>query len=274
MAKLPIWGTIHESFGFCFSNIGSLLKIALIPMVLATVLNVLLLAMGGGGDIQTSSSPILIFGALGINILSIFVTIPFVTAWHRQYLDNHDSARIGFTFGGNEWRYFLNTILVSLISVLVLLPFLGIAGLFHFILQLPAIAFVFIAVGVIASVVVTLRLTMVFPAAAIGASAGLKDSWRATKGHAFRIWLVQFVLILIMFGILFGLIAILAAITIALVSSMPENATILTTGLSILSLPIEMILTGITVSCLSVIYRFLSLQDDVTNSYTMAQGDA
>ena len=271
MEKLPIWGTVKESFQFCFSDIKTLTKLALIPMGLYLAL---ILIQFYGFDLTTFNplpelAPDYVqeesLLSVMFSLVPILIILPLITAWHRRYLEKDDSQRL--QFGKREVRY-----LGYLILLVFLLVILGVStaviAVFAGKMSSSATggAFIIIALGVVLGIIIYSRFSMVFPAASIGARAGLKDSWRATRGFVLRITginLLLFLILALVLGTVGGLI--FAVVSPAVITGNMSDTTlgniILLIGL--IHVPVQMFTTAVGVSTLSIIYRFLSTRDDM-----------
>lgn len=269
MGKLPIWGTVQHSFGFCFSNLGSMMRLASVPILLVIAIAFVVpqpdfTGLSEGARFESGTVALILIA----NILSFIVTVQFVTAWHRQFLSDGGQPRwFAFSFGGRELRYILMTILTTLVIIAALIiPIILVAFLMFNAMQSGE----FSALGVMAipivwglSIFLWARFSMVLPAAAIGAPAGLKDSWRATKGSVLRIAAVQILMVLIIIIPLAIIMIIFMDVMVAsMVVQAPEGALEAMRWFFIILSPVQLLVTAIIISSLSAIYKFLSERDD------------
>ncbi|WP_420546891.1 hypothetical protein [Curvivirga sp.] len=273
MEKLPIWGTVKESFSFCFSNIGALVKLSLIPIAIyaaliigkfylydAVLIDTLMGNNDGLADLEFSVLPYV------FQLISVFVVLPIITAWHRNYLVSYETGEPArLQFSSNEIRYLMYLILVFILIIVSIVAPIS-AGIWLITSETaPFFGFACVFLGGVLALFVSSRLTMVFPAAAIGAKAGLKDSWRATKGSVFRIIATQLLLALIVIAFLVAVVGLIGAVITPMFMTGNLEADALkqlTLFSGLVYIPVEVLVTAISVSCLSIIYKFLSTRDD------------
>lgn len=124
----------------------------------------------------------------------------FAARWHRFALlgeSAHGFAAIGF--GPREWRFLGRAVVIMFCAALlgILAPTVAAALLAG--LGVPpesgAAAAVLLVFSVIPPLWLFARLSLALPAAALGHSFGLAESWRATAGHSARMILVLIAMI-------------------------------------------------------------------------------
>ncbi|MTI09527.1 hypothetical protein [Curvivirga aplysinae] len=273
MEKLPVWGTVKESFSFCFGNISTLVKLSLIPIALyvalilgkfylydAVLIDALMGNQEGLAELEFSVLPYI------FQFVSVLVVLPVITAWHRNYLVSYETGEpTKIQFGSNEIRYLMYLILVFMLVIISIVAPIS-AGIWLITSETgPFFGFVSICLGTVLAIFISSRLTMVFPAAAIGAQAGLKDSWRATKGSVLRIIATQLLLGLIVIAVLLVVIGLVGAVITPMLMTgnmAAESLKTITLFSGLIYIPAEVLVTAIGVSCLSIIYKFLSTRDD------------
>lgn len=275
--KLPVFSTVAETYGFVFSNLGLLFRVAWFPAVLYGVLQYLAIESMvenfealSSGDLSASFN----ISFLGLTIVSYLVLVPLMTAWHRAALQPEalPAGPLVFRFGKAEVIFTLYAILIYVLVLIIGMLLAGILSIGAAATGSTAVVISAVVIAFVAMLLLTMRYAMIFPAVAIGASANLSDSWRATKGSAFRMLAIT----------------ILVAIPIVLISTVimelmptPEvttteqgrldfaNLMSQTPGLSPISLliniPLMIIYTAVSVSGLSVMFRFLADRDLATN---------
>lgn len=263
--KLPVWQIVLQTYGFVFGNLGALFRVGLIPMAVYGALIMLIQV-----DLQTEEFRRIAEGEVFVPIsglTGILFALPvllFATAWHR-YSISRDPAMTGvFSLRlGKAELVFLGYGILVYAMIFIAGIAIGIVGgvLAAFVGQWFMVVMVFAVIAVMS--VFLIRLTLVFPAAAIGATAGIKDSWRATRGSFWRILAITF-LVLLPIGVV-SLIVATTFDTVGLItghgSAAPdqlEQAIRITSFINLLS---YWIYIGISIGALSFIYKFLAGKD-------------
>lgn len=108
------------------------------------------------------------------------------------------------------------------------------------------------------------RLTLVFPACAIGASAGLKDSWRATHGNMWR--MIAITILVLIPQIVLGVVVFMVT-NPNMFSLQPDLQAMRETMISdtIIKVIFYWLYTGINIGALSFMFKFLTEKDMGTN---------
>lgn len=200
-----------------------LLKALLIPFILSILLD--LLALAGSN----------IFIIIIYYVLTIMLQTIFAVTTHRIMLlgPNHVPEWGILKWSRRESAFAIYGVLLASIFYLILfLPFLFI--------MFSQAAVLFFIVPIIYGALFIPRLSLVFPAIAIGESYSLKDSWSISKNYK-KIMFFSVILI-----------PLIVSIPVVLISYIPYTFLIV----AILSYS----LTVISVSALSVSYKFITLE--------------
>lgn len=203
MHAINVLRTVREAFGFTNRQLTTWIVAVSVPLVLNAVVIAGFYFLGDG---QRGG----IFADFLRNLLTLAIDVPFLTAWHRMTLLGPDNARgvIGYAYRGAERRYLGLLLLVylfflvgSVLGGLIIAQSTISSGsggedtiLLAIILSLAL---------TIALLIVSLRWSMVFPAAAVGERLGFAGSWQLTRGYGLRLFAVVFCIALpfFMFGI-------------------------------------------------------------------------
>ena len=188
LRKLPIGRTTREAWHRVFGSLGLLFKAAALPFALSMTLLLVSFAVGPSGWIAW---PLMMLGFLPYTLFGV--------AWHRYTLLG--PARGAFplvpVWHRRHWRFlgYLITVALILYGAWIAIMFLG-AGLLG--IGTPdapkATAILAAAIGLLVALpYLTMRLSFVFPAAAVDETYGLGHAWAHTRGQGFRL-LAAFVL--------------------------------------------------------------------------------
>ncbi len=175
-AKLPVVRTIARAYGSLFENPG-------------------LFARAGSAWMAIAYAAQLASGLLAVRfagtIAHFLALTAFAVVWHRGILlGERPSGLVYLRIGKEEVRYFL---LGLLLTAAILAPAIAVQqwavavapharGLFAILIMAGLLAVL------AATLTVVTRLTLVYPATAIGAFAlGFERSWRLTRGNTWRI---------------------------------------------------------------------------------------
>ncbi|GHG82894.1 hypothetical protein [Pseudodonghicola xiamenensis] len=155
-----------------FSDMGATLRIS-IPMIVLLVVQVLVFAMT---DSEADQNP---GWAFSLDIFNLIASLWVAVAWHRYVLMEHYPQGLMPEFRSREMLvYFAKTLLLIAITVLP-------AGVvFALILNVGTPEPVSVAVLIVLALVliwVTMRLSVLLPAAAIGRRLTMAAAWRATQ---------------------------------------------------------------------------------------------
>ena len=188
LRKLPIGRITREAWHRVFSSLGLVFKAAALPFALSMTLLLVSFAVGPASWIAW---PLTMLGFLPYTLFGV--------AWHRYTLLG--PARGAFPlvplWHRRHWRFLGYLIMVTLIlyGAWIAIVFLG-AGLLG--IGTPgaskATALLAAAVGLLVALpYLMMRLSFVFPAAAVDETYGLGHAWTHTRGQGFRL-LAAFVL--------------------------------------------------------------------------------
>lgn len=185
--RLDIGAAVAEAYRMVIDNARLAMDLAWLPFAVVLVAEIAADAVGGGGTF----SRVLAGLAHAIGYL-VFGTI-FVVRWHRFVLLGERTAGALFT---PEWRSFL--ILTLKLALLIFAGWLVLG----FIVLLPPhlITGPLFFVGAIALAIAPVRVSLAFPAAAIGRPLSLRAAWDRLEGNFWRL-LASFVLCYLPFWI-------------------------------------------------------------------------
>ncbi len=202
--ELPVWRTVGDAYTMTFTNLGSFLALAAIPIALAYMIWIASAAFGVIVPPQGDEPPTTTGLDLLILLCQTVVGIVFAVAWIRfMLLGRRDSmAPVQFRLGRREGRFLLYVLLYVLILTVAFAPVV-IVGIFGDAVlgavAFPSIAEISIVIvvlsliaGVVAVIVVYTRCIFVFPAIALDDAMGLRASWKRTKGNTWRIFAGMF----------------------------------------------------------------------------------
>lgn len=132
----------------------------------------------------------LTIGFIVFGIIVIWLTTMVAVRWHRYMLLGPASYRFfDVTFGGREWRFVGNGILVGLLAYLVfwgatlLLGLIGSGLVVSAPLAVKYVGPLIELIAMLPALYVVGRCGLVFPATAIGQPMRIRDSWTATQGR-------------------------------------------------------------------------------------------
>lgn len=172
-----------------FADLGAALKISL-PVIAMLILGLLLLpttpeAIAAGTE---PPSPVL---RIALQLLGGFATLWVAVAWHRYVLLSEYPGSVLPAFHGGRvlayfgWSLVLGVVLFVLPGAIIALLAWAVTGGLTEELSTGVILPIFLAALVL--VWVSVRLSLVLPAAAIGEQLGLRGSWQATRPIALGI---------------------------------------------------------------------------------------
>jgi len=172
-----------------FGNLGAAARITLpllaIPVIILLITNPgLLTGEAFQFDGQTDEfAPVstAIFGVIVAVVIGIVCWLWAAVSWHRfVLLEEYPNAVLPKWYGSNIANYFGNTILVGLIMMAAGLGFGIVIGIVGAILQNAAVLLVFGVALIFGLSWVATRIGLILPAAAIGQSLRIGESWKAT----------------------------------------------------------------------------------------------
>ncbi len=182
LRTLPVGRTTREVWRRVFGGLGLVFKAAAFPFLLSMTLVLVSFAVGPAGWLAW---PLMVLGFLPYTIFGV--------AWHRYTLLGPARGAVPLVpeWRRRHWRFFGYLIAVTMflygawIAILILgsgLLGLGTPG------APQATGFLAAAVGLIVGLpYLMMRLSFVFPAAAVDETYGLGHSWAHTRGQGFRL---------------------------------------------------------------------------------------
>lgn len=177
-----------------FGNFKELLRIALVPLLIAAVLFGATLFMGlpwemmEQGEQDIAPEEIGSFMLVLIASLLIFSVTFFwiAVSWHRFILlEEVPDGWVPVFRKDRIAAYFWRFVLIALLGMALFLPASFI--LLGFLQAVPLIGYVLLAAGSVVLLVVITRLSITLPAAALGKPIGFGDAWQRTKGSGMTI---------------------------------------------------------------------------------------
>lgn len=181
--KLPVWEIIGKSYGLVFHGLDRLAIAAFGPFCLGLVISALQ---------WLAPSSLLLLGLT--SCLAVVPSTIFAVSWHRFVLLGPRRAppQVLPTWSVSHWRFLGYTFVVgylvlgvSLFAVFGLVAILEASG-FPTLLVLLVLL-----LGLPASLYPSLRLSLLFPAIAVGMRLDLGQSWRFTGGEGWRLVLAM-----------------------------------------------------------------------------------
>lgn len=203
--KLPVIATVVEAYRLFFANLAVYARLIWFPAIVLFTASVYARNyLPTAYEESADALPILIGTLLEIVAWTV-VTVPAMTAWSRLVVLGRDNAdtRLSFSIRAAEWRYLYREILLLLAVVM-----LGIALFIAALLagcalfphcnmdELAEMAAPFMNAFLVLVLLCFARLTLVFPAVAVGRVATFGDSWRLAKGNGFRLALLMLIVLL------------------------------------------------------------------------------
>ena len=198
LQDFPVRQGVAESFRRTFANLPHFPAAAVLPTVLTVILNVFSIRL----VVETVSAPESSnpFAFLVLLLLNYCPYILFSVAWFRLVLLGEERARPSFLSGWTlrHWRFLRYVFAIIGIAMLASMIATMLASLLVGLLfgaAMPAseggiTGGLFLTAFLVTSAVMVmmLRFSFVFPAAAVDETYGLAMSWRHTKGQALRIF--------------------------------------------------------------------------------------
>jgi len=226
--RLNGMGAIGKAFQFVFSNLGHLFATSVVTLFVVALFQIAYTSVMIDDLVTFQTQALLspdevnadaLFGsfndlffsadAIFMMIASLFVSLifggMFAIRWHRSALfgSDADNTGFGFEFSSSLWRYVGNTVMISLIWILILFISAVIFGLTMGVIGSVSIAGVLVVTGLVAALYVSSRLMISLPAAALGIpNFGLAEAWTHTKNHGWGILGSSIVMLLAVIALL------------------------------------------------------------------------
>lgn len=177
--RIDIVDQVGQAFRAVFDRARLVLEIALLPFLIVFAVELASLLFANGGTIGKVAA--VLVRALG---LLVFGSV-FIVRWHRFVL-------LGETVGGEllppGWREFVIAgIKVGVLVFCGWVILVGIALLPPFFITVPLAA-----AGGVALTLAALRVSLIFPAAAIGQPVALQTAWGWVAGNFWRLFASAF----------------------------------------------------------------------------------
>ncbi|MEW2912108.1 hypothetical protein [Leisingera sp. JC11] len=242
------WALFSHSVGMLVRNFGDMLRVFLVPTLLIVALFATFLRMTGlweilqwGAVTQLPENSGLSGPLFLVIVLSLLVGMWSVVAWHRfVLLEETPQGWLPRLEGSRVMAYFGRSVQIALVLICLMIPVLLVVLLLTTMLSgagPAALQLINLPIAIFITYLV-LRLSVILPAAALGADMGLRAAWNYT-GNAF--------------GDLLGLAAIMVAAQYAaqfIAESLAASPT-LAAGVSIL---VSAALALLNISLLTTLY--------------------
>ena len=185
---LPVSDTVKAAYGSVFGGFAELIRVALVPLVMSFLLYALQLSLRDNTMI-----------AILAELLLLLPYTLFAVAWHRIVLLEQAALPTPLVpvWQRRHWRFLGYTLIVTAISYgfsLLYAPFVA-----PLMAEDPAVSLwqaLLLIFLLLFGTYVVLRLSFVFPAAAVDESYGFADSWRHTKNQGLRLLAAMFLTLL------------------------------------------------------------------------------
>lgn len=242
LSVFNIWGEVNT---FCRANwkplIKSLLILFLVQIALETYLNYL--------EMRDRTNHI---GLVGVGLVSFLISVLIAVTVHRLLLKGQTPNSV---FGSLRWTFAETKYALYILALIISAGLLG--GLITFItlklvyLNVTGINVLIGCLVVIAMYVVT-RLSLIFPAIAIGDILKVSSAWELTAGNGLKL-MAAFAVIPVFFALFLGWVekgigSYLDPIPFAILSSLPHD-----------------LIAIYFVMCLSFAYKHLALPNGVVD---------
>lgn len=192
LTKLPVFATLRETYTIWFGNLGTWLKLMILPSLAIVVVILALRNVSISSDPEVDQT----VASLLLLILTFVIGVPAITAWHRLILRSEERSagryrisRREFCYGALHIRFWvavtvLNGVFFAIVFNLspLILPEFGDIGVARSIL-IPLSFAIIIGFGA--------AFGLVFPAAAIGSDLSFRESAHKTWGNRWRLMIVS-----------------------------------------------------------------------------------
>lgn len=195
--KPGILDTILKSYNFIWDNKEHAIKIFIPIFLWAFAIEVLVVPLMGSTESTSDLAKFL--AGIGVMVLYTIFTTAIAISWHRAYLLGPDKAKVvnPFKMKRDEWQFLCKTLLYfALIIVGLMIAMIPVFTIMGFIKQggagtdsIPQIVFVAVVFLILLFVVMALssRLSLYFPAKAVGDYISFRESFKLMKGHGLRL---------------------------------------------------------------------------------------
>ncbi|MDP6572448.1 MAG: hypothetical protein QGI63_09655 [Rhodospirillales bacterium] len=203
MIKLSIWSTIRDSYAFVWRGRRRFLSLAAPAVVILAIASTLVAwlavtpASADAENAMTGPAAVLLFLTMPV---AVFLWLVFSVAWHRRFLVPGESVTVGAALGWSRRhsRFLLLSIAVGLLIALVMvggaLAAFAVSSLFG-VGQEGLANDVFLPlylVGLACALVISGRLALLFPAAAVDHRMTFGECWATTRGNGWRLAIILF----------------------------------------------------------------------------------
>ncbi len=236
--RLSAWRLAGDAYGLWFSNLGVWFVAAALPFALTVLIGFAFaqapLMVGDGEDQRVFITDF----TLVLNFLvDVIIYTLFGVAWHRWALLS-ERPRLIPNVGGEHLRFLVWALILMLLSQFVLRTVFGlfsgaasglITALFAFSFSPQVLGFL---AAVLACGYFLARVSVIYPAAALGDRLGLLGAWKMTRGNA---WALFWAFVLVMVPLLFAFFligAIFSAAVVGLFSAMSSMDRAVTSNLA------------------------------------------
>ncbi len=224
MTKLPVFQTVRDVWRFIWRQRRDLFFLAAPFVVILSIANTVTSGLTiQSVEIDTPAAPSLKFQLVILVqiILGLIVTTLFSVTWHRRYLAPEESVTVAATlsWSSRHWRflramlilfaiYMALAMLLTIVLAVLALP-VGLTANtpaqfgpipLLFLLALPVLVYCLI------------RLSLLFPAAAVDERLSVKTCWQRTKGNGWRILSIYIVASIPLFLVITAVSLILGAL--------------------------------------------------------------
>jgi hypothetical protein len=200
---LPILATVGQAFRLLWLNRDDFIRVAIIPVTLSFALALVALGVGDEPNAHPEGALVEPWAVVLVVIAQFMLTTLFSVGWLRVLLVRGERNRRDF---GLHWtrahsqflgRFVLLCIVLSLaLTVLYALAGSALPGDPLAALQAPGSGLVLLLASVVTGYL-SLRLSLVFPAAAVEHAYGFAQSWRHTARQGFALVLVMLIVIVL-----------------------------------------------------------------------------
>ncbi|HLB80766.1 MAG TPA: hypothetical protein VJJ77_09690, partial [Dongiaceae bacterium] len=173
-SPLPVLGIVAEAYRLLWAYRWELVRLGLIPVSLSFLLAAIVGMLPAGGIAVAASAADLVPLTL------------FAVNWHRLVLlgPRRAAAGLGMRWGRRETTFLLRSLLLGFgIGAAMVVPLLAISAA----LQRSPAGLPILGLAIVAAVLLSLRLSLAFPAIAVDLPYGFRRSWNDTAGCGLRL---------------------------------------------------------------------------------------